>query len=50
MDIAKRENAVKNFAKDAYHNACAKDWTSIIRSVINEVEGHDGKLAFLPHC
>lgn len=50
MDTVRRENAVKYFAKDAYHYACAKDWTSMIRTVIKNVEGHVGKLAFLPQC
>ena len=45
METPNRENAVKTFATDADHYACAKDWTSMIQSAIRKVD--IGKLHFL---
>jgi len=45
MAVSNRENAIRDFATDAHHYACAKDWTSMIQSAINKVDV--GKLHFL---
>ncbi|KAI0241360.1 hypothetical protein LSAT2_029169 [Lamellibrachia satsuma] len=41
MSTAERENTIMSVAKDRYHYACAKDWTSIIGNVIRNDEGID---------